>query len=395
MKQAFYIVFLCIAGFAYHCGAQNVKRSESINLSTAAGQTEIYLPLLKGKNIGLVANHTSLIGQTHLLDTLLALDVNVRKIFSPEHGFRGTADAGAHIEDGVDSRSGLPVISLYGKHRKPTKNDLQGLDLILFDLQDVGVRFYTYISTMTYAMEACAENNIPFVILDRPNPNGHYIDGPVLDTAFSSFVGLHKVPVVYGMTMGEYARMVNGEGWLQKDLVCDLKVIPLRNYVHGDLYQLRVKPSPNLPNMNSVYLYPSLCFFEGTIMSVGRGTEYPFQLFGHPDFAIGSYVFTPEPKAGASMHPKHKGERCFGISLIGYSRLAGIPEKINLAWLTGAYDYFSGRGDFFNSYFDKLAGTDKLRKQIISGASEEEIRKSWQEDLAEFKKIRNKYLIYK
>lgn len=393
-KKPFFLLIGLIIQFS--CSAQiNPHQShEEIPVLSGAYQFDSYLPLLKDKRVALVANHTSLVNRTHLADSLLALDVSLIKVFSPEHGFRGKASAGEQISDEKDAKTGLPIVSLYGSHKKPTAEDLQGVDIVLFDLQDVGVRVYTYISTMTYVMEACAENDIPVVVLDRPNPNGHYVDGPVLEKDFSSFVGLHPVPLVHGMTVGEYARMLNGEGWLENGIKCELSVIPVQNYDHNTLYQLPVQPSPNLRDMNSIYLYPSLVLFEGTIVSIGRGTEHPFEVLGHPDFMIGSYTFKPEPNDGAK-HPKHEGQQCYGTSLIGYTQQAGIPDELKLGWLIAYYDYFKEKEDFFIPFFDKLAGTDKLRKQIISGMSEEEIRDSWEEDLDSFEKVREKYLLYR
>lgn len=347
--------------------------------------------------VAAVVNQTSRVGDNHLIDSLLAVGGQVKTIFAPEHGFRGTADAGEKIKDGKDSKTGLPIISLYGKHKKPTAEDLQGIDAVIFDIQDVGARFYTYISTMTYVMEACAENGKKFIVFDRPNPNGHYVDGPVLENGFESFVGLHQIPVVHGMTIGEYAKMVNSEGWLENGIQCDLEVIKCENYDHNTPYNLPVKPSPNLPNQTSIYLYPSLCFFEGTVVSVGRGTDFPFQIFGHPDFSMGSFQFTPKPTLGAK-YPKLDGKQCFG------SNLSRIPladlrkqNKLNLNYLLGIYKILkTGKEPFFNKnlFFDKLAGTDKLRKQIKAGLSEEEIRATWQADLEAFKKMRKKYLLY-
>ena len=354
-----------------------------------------YLPVIAGKRVAIVANHASRIGNTHLVDSLLKRKVNIVKIFSPEHGFRGQSEAGEMLGSNIDSKTGLPVISLYGKHKKPTAEDLASVDIVLFDLQDVGTRFYTYISTLTYVMEACAENGISVILLDRPNPNGFYVDGPVLEPAFSSFVGMHPVPVVYGMTIGEYALMVNGEKWLKNEAQCDLQLIRLENYQHNMLVTLPVSPSPNLPNWESIYLYPSLCFFEGTIVSEGRGTDYPFQIYGHPDFPHGSFAFTPRSIKGASVNPKFKGERCFGQDLRSYANnYRHNDQQLNLSWLINSYQLLSGKNDFFISYFDTLAGTDKLRKQIEAGATEEEIRESWKEDLRAFNKIREKYLLY-
>jgi uncharacterized protein YbbC (DUF1343 family) len=357
-------------------------------------QLETFLPLIKDKRVAVVANHASLIGNIHLVDTLLKHGINIVKIFSPEHGFRGTADAGETISDGTDQVTGIRILSLYGKYKKPPTSELQGIEILVFDLQDVGVRFFTYISTLTYIMEACAEENIPVIVLDRPNPNGFYIDGPVLEAGFESFVGMHRVPVVYGMTMGEYALMLNGEGWLKDQILCDLTIIPLKNYRHNYIVKLPVKPSPNLPNWQAVFLYPSLCFFEGSIMSVGRGTDFPFQVYGHPDFLLGSFVFTPESKPGAS-NPKYKGVSCYGQNLRRYAEnYQKMPAQLNLSWLIESYKFLNTSHDFFTAYFDKLAGTIKLRKQIEQGMSEEEIRKSWEEDLNEFKKIKEKYLLY-
>jgi len=348
-----------------------------------------------GKKVGIVANQASLVHRTHLVDTLIAHSINIIRIFSPEHGFRGKAEAGATVKNGIDTNTGLEVVSLYGSHKKPTAEDLRDIDVVLFDLQDVGVRFYTYISTLTYVMEACAENNIPLIVLDRPNPNGFYVDGPVLDTAFSSFVGMHPVPVIYGMTIGEYARMVNGEYWLNDSMQCNLSIISLTGYSHQLTFELPVKPSPNLPNWQSIYLYPSLCLFEGTIVSEGRGTDYPFQVFGHPDYHWGNFTFTPKSISGVSNNPKFKDILCYGEILKGYANnFASNNHHFNLFWLINTYKVLSKKHDFFIPYFDLLAGTDNLREQIETEINEEEIRKSWEEDLEQFKKIRGKYLIY-
>jgi len=356
--------------------------------------SKIYL--IRGKKIAVVANHASLVGKTHLVDTLKSLQIDIERIFSPEHGFRGNAEAGEMISGETDEKTGIEVFSLYGKYLKPPKKYLTGIDLVLFDLQDVGVRFYTYTSTLSYLMESCAENNIPLIVLDRPNPNGFYVDGPVLDTAFSSFIGLYPVPVVYGMTIGEYAQMLNGEFWLKDSLQCKLTIIPMKNYRHNMIVKLPVPPSPNLPAWQSVYLYPSLCFFEGTIMSVGRGTDYPFRIFGHPQFIIGNFIFTPQSMPGKSLHPKYEGEACYGQNLTGYAdNYKNNKQELNLTWLIESYKLVNKGSDFFTAYFDKLAGTDLLRKQIEQGKSEGEIRKSWENDLIKFKKIRLKYLIYK
>lgn len=359
---------------------------------SAAMQTNDYLPLLQGKRIGVVTNQTSIVGETHLVDTLLSLGVDVRKIYTPEHGFRGTADAGAKVNSGKDEKTGLPIVSLYGKNKKPSPEMLQGIDLILFDLQDVGVRFYTYISTMTYVMEAAAENKLPVVVLDRPNPNGFYVDGPVLKAENSSFVGLHQVPVVYGMTIGEYAKMVNGEGWMKGDLTCDLTVIPINIYDRNAIYELPVRPSPNLPNWESVYLYPTLCFFEGTIVSIGRGTETPFQIYGHPNMR-GSFTFTPKSTSGASK-PLLEGQRCRGENLVEFAHDYALnANQLHLEWLIEAYQQLKDKS-FFTNYFRLLAGDKQLQRDIENGKSADEIRASWKNDLEAFKAIRAKYLMY-
>jgi len=361
----------------------------------AAHLTAKYLPDLKGKTIGIVANQTSTVGSTHLVDTLLSLGMNIKAVFAPEHGFRGDADAGAKVSDAKDARTGLPIISLYGKNMKPTKAQLAGIDMVVFDIQDVGARFYTYISTMSYMMEACAELGIPFMVLDRPNPNGHYVDGPILDTAFRSFVGMHPVPVVHGMTMAEYAQMVNGEGWLKGGIRCDLRTITMDGYDRSMEYVLPEKPSPNLPNMRSIYLYPSICFFEGTVVSEGRGTPFPFQIFGHPDLTMGDTAFTPVATAGASS-PKLMGRMCRGTSLATASpdsiRAQG---RLHLGWLLASYRSFPQKGKFFNAkFFDLLAGSSKLRNQIIAGVTEAQIRASWEDGLERFRQMRGKYLLY-
>lgn len=359
---------------------------------SAAMQMDDYLPLLQGKRIGVVANQTSIVGETHLVDTLLSLGVDVKKIYTPEHGFRGTADAGAKVNSGKDEKTGLPIVSLYGKNKKPTPEMLQGIDIILFDLQDVGVRFYTYISTMSYVMEAAAENRLPVIVLDRPNPNGFYVDGPVLKSENQSFVGLHEVPVVYGMTIGEYAEMVNGEGWLKNGIRCDLMVIPIYNYNRNAIYELPVRPSPNLPNWESVYLYPTLCFFEGSIVSVGRGTEAPFQIYGHPKMR-GSYTFTPKSTAGASK-PLLEGQRCRGENLLEFAHdYAYNANWLHLEWIIEAYQQLKDEG-FFKDYFRLLAGDKQLRRDIENGKSADDIRASWEKDLEAFKAIRAKYLLY-
>ncbi len=359
-----------------------------------AYQLSEYLPLVKGKKVGIVANHTSLINNSHLVDTLTSIGIDIVKAFGPEHGFRGDQPDGKDIDSGVDSKTGINVVSLYGNHKKPTKADLENVEIMLFDIQDVGARFYTYISTLTYVMEACAENNIPLIVTDRPNPNGYYVDGPVLDPSFASFVGLHPVPVIYGMTIGEYAGMVNGEKWLKGELNCNLTIIRCIKYTHNSHYQLPVRPSPNLQDMKAVYLYPSLCLFEGTVVSVGRGTDSPFKVFGHPEFWPGSYVFIPQSIEGVSENPPLKGQRCYGQNLSESAELIKKEGHIELTWLLKAYKILHQKTDFFTAYFDKLAGSSMLREQIIAGKSEPEIRRSWQPGLDKFKKIRKKYLLY-
>lgn len=375
------IICLCASAFA--------------NVKVGAEQMLAYVPMLKGKKVGIVANHSSMIGSVHLVDSLLKREIQVVRVFSPEHGFRGTADAGEAVKSDKDPATGLPVVSLYGKNKKPYKDQLEGLDIIVFDIQDVGARFYTYISTMSYVMEAAAENNIPFVVLDRPNPNGHYVDGPVLQDGYESFVGMHHVPIVHGMTVGEYAKMVNGEGWLANGVTCQLTVIKCQGYDHNVRYSLPVKPSPNLPNMSSVYLYPTLCLFESTTLSVGRGTDKPFQVVGHPEM-VGKYAFTPRSIEGASKNPKWKGVECHGYDLSVFGT-EFIPDygKIYLYWMINIYKTFPEKDKFFKPFFDNLAGTDMLRKQIEEGKTEKEIRESWQEGLEAFKKTRKKYLLYK
>ncbi|WP_232826513.1 exo-beta-N-acetylmuramidase NamZ domain-containing protein [Lewinella sp. IMCC34183] len=361
----------------------------------AAHHPESYLGHLRGKRLGLVVNQTSTVGATHLVDTLLGLGLDVQRIFAPEHGFRGEADAGAKITDGRDPRTGLPIKSLYGSNKKPSREDLADLDLIVFDIQDVGVRFYTYISTLHYVMESAARYGKPVLILDRPNPNGQLIDGPVRQAGFESFVGLDPIPVAHGLTVGEYGRMVNGEGWLGEGLTCDLTVIPCPGYTHDAAYELPVPPSPNLPNQRSIYLYPSLCFFEGTALSVGRGTSKQFQLYGHPQLT-GPDTFTPRPGPGAS-DPKLNGETCHGYDLTARPAAAYRADRLDLGPLLASYRDLSGKGvEFFTraDFFDLLAGTDTFREQILAGRSEADIRAGWAAGLADYRVMRQKYLLY-
>lgn len=390
-------ILLLLAGFDLR--AQGIVLVDNVpktlnDIAMGADRTAEYLPLLKGKSVGVIANQSSNIKQTHLVDTLLKLGVNIKKVFCPEHGFRGMVDAGEKVASEKDSKTGLPVISLYGKNKKPTPEQLKGLDVLIFDIQDVGVRFYTYLSTLHYAMEACAENNKLLIVLDRPNPNGYYVDGPIMETGYTSFLGLHPVPIVYGMTIGEYAQMINGEGWLKGGEKCNLKVITLKGYTHRDLYELPVRPSPNLPNMASVYLYPSLGLFEGTVVAVGRGTDLPFQVIGHPNLQKGNYTFTPQPRPGA-MEPKYKGQVCKGFNLTDFgNEYMKDVKKIYLYWLIGMYQNTPDKTTFFDENFNYHAGNATLQQQIKDGLTEDQIRKTWEPGLQKFKVIRKKYLLY-
>jgi len=400
MKFIIYLslLFLLIAGSIQAQIEYETYRPEKVypkDIQVGAQQFDKYANLLKDKNIAILGNQTSMAGNVHLVDFLLSKGVAVKKVMSPEHGFRGNAGAGEHVSNGKDAKTGLPIISLYGNHRKPTKEDLDSIDVVIFDLQDVGTRFYTYISTLQYLMEACAENKVKVIVLDRPNPNGYFVDGPVLDPKFKTFVGMQPIPIVHGMTVGEYAKMLNGEGWLKDKVKCDLSVIPVIGYRHAQLYQLPVKPSPNLPTIEAVHLYPTLCLFEGTVMSIGRGTNKPFELIGHPGLTEYDTIFTPRPIKGVAPHPKLNGEECKGYVLTNYARNRTCFEaQINIYWIATAYFELGGKDSFFTSFFDKLAGTDELRKQIIAGKTEDEIRASWQPKINEFKEIRRKYLLY-
>lgn len=375
ITQIFALLFCC---FHFAC--------KEASFQLGSERMDQYLHLLEGKKVAVVANQTTTIGPSHLVDTLLSLKIEVVKVFAPEHGFRGTTDAGALVEDGIDIATGLPIVSLYGKNKKPSKEQLQDVDVILFDIQDVGARFYTYISSLHYVMEAAAEHNTPLIVLDRPNPNGHYVDGPILDIAYKSFVGMHPIPVVHGMTIAEYALMINGQEWTNTK--CDLAIIPMLYYKRTMPYSLPIKPSPNLPNEVSVNLYPSLCFFEGTNVSVGRGTDIPFQHYGAP-YLESDYVFVPQSGPG-SKYPKHENDSCFGVDLRQQLPLS----ELNLDWLIQTYRECPNKEKFFNNFFDKLAGTDQLRIQIINGKSAQEIRSTWQDDLIRFAEMRRDYLIY-
>ena len=367
--------------------------TSAAQVQPAAANTEAYIPKLRGKKIGVVANQASVIKepgkQKHLVDLLLENNVNLVGVFAPEHGFRGTADAGEKVSDEKDHKTQLPIFSLYGKNRKPAATQLKGIDLMVFDLQDVGVRFFTYLSTLHYVMEACAEQGIPLIVLDRPNPNAHYIDGPVLNLKYQSFVGMHPVPIVYGMTIGEYAKMINGEGWLKGSIRCKLDVIPIQNYTHNTPYALPPRPSPNLPNAQAVALYPSLCLLEPTLVSVGRGTNQQFQIYGHPSYNNYKFNFTPQPNFG-SKNPKHMGEICYGKDLTQIEK----PKRIELQWLLDAYSNFPDKDTFFLKGFERISGVSSLKNQLIKGIPEPEIRKSWLEELNKFKRLRTKYLIY-
>jgi uncharacterized protein YbbC (DUF1343 family) len=367
----------------------------SYSQKPAAEDLSRYISRLEGKKVGLTANHTTLAGNNeHLLDILLKNNINVVKIYSPEHGFRGTAGEGEIIGDSKDTKTGIPVISLYGDNKKPTQEQLKGIDCMVFDIQDVGVRFYTYLSTMHYIMEACAENEIPLVVLDRPNPNGFYIDGPVLESANKSFIGMHRIPVVHGMTLGELALMINSEKWLDGERECKLTVIPCIDYTHKSKYRLPVPPSPNLQNMHAIYLYPSLCFFEGTPLSVGRGTDFPFEVIGHPYFkGNNKYPFSFTPKAGnGKIKPLLEGQLCYGRDFrnVDTENISGI----NLDWIIDVYNDYNPEKDFFKPIFRKLAGNNVLQKQIAEGKTADEIKQSWKQDLDEFKTKRKKYLLY-
>jgi len=387
------LVFILLIYFSSFTFIKSQNNSENC-FKTGADRPELYLPLLKNKNVIVAANQTSLLkNKKHLVDFLVENNIKIKSIFAPEHGFRGNADAGEHVKNGIDTKTGIPIVSLYGDNKKPKAEYLKGADVILFDIQDVGVRFYTYISTLTYIMEAAAENNVEVIVLDRPNPNDGFTDGPMMRNQWKSFVGLHNVPVIYGLTIGEYGKMVNGEHWLKNGIQAKYTLIPMQDYHKNQRYEILERPSPNLPNSKSTNLYPSLCFFEGTQISVGRGTDFPFQIYGSPWTKDFPYQFTPKSAEGAK-DPFLNGKLCYGENLQNY------PEdlrRINLEWLLKAYkDYKNPNEDFFlkNLFFDTLSGSDILRKQIIAGKSEKEIRESWKKDLQDFEKIRQKYVVY-
>lgn len=374
--------------------SSEIQSSETRKVYPGAFRVKEYLPLLKNKRVGMVVNQTSTIHQTHLVDSLLQLGVNIEMIFAPEHGFRGDHSAGEHVKSTIDAKTGIDIQSLYGNKKKPSAEIMSKVDIVVFDIQDVGVRFYTYISTMHNVMESCAENNIPFIVLDRPNPNGFYVDGPSLKTAYKSFVGMHPVPLVHGMTIGEFAGMINGEGWLSGNIKCNLTVIPCMGYDHEYLYSLPIRPSPNLPNMSSVYLYPSLGLFEGTRVSLGRGTPYPFQILGTPDNKELSDSFTPVSIPGVADNPPFENQKCFGISLKSVADSISRQPFIDLYWLKYFYQTSTDTAQFFNAMFNKLAGNSELKEQIKAQKSDEEIRESWQVDLQAFRTVRKKYLLY-
>jgi len=429
IKNTFFLLLILSFPFCFSCGSQNKNKNDEMNegivihdrieisqykddpVIPGVNQFELYFNKLKGKNVGLVVNQTSMVidslnsffenpmifekgenkEQYHLVDFLTAFKIEINKIYTPEHGFRGDADAGEIIKDGIDVKTNIPIISLYGKNKKPTIEHLKGIDIMVFDIQDVGARFYTYISTLHYVMESCAEQGIPLLILDRPNPNGHYIDGPIMEKEHMGFVGMHPIPVVHGMTIGEFAQMINGEEWLNDGIQCDITVIPVKNYTHQTRYSVPIKPSPNLPNERAINLYPSLCFFEGTPLSAGRGTEMQFQVFGSPLLPEDSYpfMFTPQPNLG-SKSPKFDGELCYGIDLRNSEWLG----ELNLNWLIDAYNAAEDKESFFTPFFTKLAGTMALQHKIEHGLTADEIKGSWKRKLEEYDNMRDQYLLY-
>ncbi|KVV15482.1 exo-beta-N-acetylmuramidase NamZ domain-containing protein [Flavobacterium sp. TAB 87] len=392
-KKQLVVALLFLCSTSYSCQGvtkTTAEKSTDNRIKAGADHFEKYLPLLDNKKVGIVTNQTGILtNKVHLVDFLMEKKIKVQTIFAPEHGFRGTADAGEHVVDGKDAQTGISIISLYGDNKKPKKEQLAKIDIMIFDLQDVGARFYTYISSLHYVMEACAELNIPLIILDRPNPNGGIIDGPLLEKECTSFVGMHPIPLLHGMTIGEYAQMINGEKWLKNGMQCKLKVIECSNYKRNMNYSLLVKPSPNLPNDQSINLYASLCLFEGTNVSVGRGTENQFQIYGSPFLPETTFSFIPKANFGAK-DPLYNGKKCYGEDLTDYPKL----KQLELKWLIKAYDNTADKSKFFNAFFTKLAGTKKLQKQIEEDVSEAVIRESWKQDLLDFKKRRSPYLLY-
>lgn len=396
MKRLFFLSLTSLL-FCFQCPPKVVsepidtlKHTKPTGVVVGAEQLSILVPKLKDKRVALVVNYTALVGKKHLADTLKDLGVNLKKILAPEHGFRGTADAGEHVNDSVDQKLGIPIVSIYGKNRKPSPKQLEDVDIVVFDIQDVGVRFFTYTSTMHLVMEACAENNKIMIVLDRPNPNGSYVDGPVLDLKFKSFLGMNPLPLVHGLTVGELARMINGEGWLAGSKTCDLDVITLQNWKHNDEYSVPVKPSPNLPSDQAIKLYPSTGLFEGVNISLGRGTLMPFQILGHPDYKNMPFQFTPVSIDGMSKNPPFQDKVCYGIDL----REVKVEPKVDLSYLIKMYNAFPNKDKFFNNGFAAHAGNDILKGQIISGMTEDEIRKTWQPELDKYRAVRKKYLLY-
>lgn len=397
------LVALLLVSFMAHCNSPQDEKTEtaadtlappkdSLRVVPAAERLSAYLPLLEGKKTGIVANQTARVGNVHLVDTLLALGIDIQRIFAPEHGFRGNIDRGAHFDAETDEKTGLPVVPMFGSNRRPASEMLDGIDVMIFDIQDVGVRFFTYISTMHELMEACAENHKKLLILDRPNPLGDYVDGPVRQKGFESFVGKHPIPVVHGLTVGELAQMINGEKWLEGGKQCDIEIVKVENYDHKTLYSLPVKPSPNLPNDVAIRLYPSLCFFEATKVSVGRGTDFPFQVVGYPDERFGEFRFTPRDMPGMQMNPVQEGKQCYGLDL----RNAPNDSRFTLKYLLSFYANWNEDKPLISNskWFNLLSGNSRLQAQIKAGKTEEEIRQSWAEELAAYKTMRKKYLLY-
>jgi uncharacterized protein YbbC (DUF1343 family) len=391
----FRIIVLCFM-LCFTASCSNSQPSISLQesrVTTGAERTNAYLPFLENKRVAIVANQTSTIGQTHLVDSLLQLGINIQKVFVPEHGFRGNVGAGDHVANEIDPKTGLALVSLYGSNKKPSQESLSNVDVILFDIQDVGVRFYTYISTLHYVLESAAEKGIPVVVLDRPNPNGHFIDGPVLEPEMKSFVGMDPIPIVYGMTIGELAQMMVGEKWFNEAQKCSLTVVPMEHWNHQSSCILPIAPSPNLATTNAINLYASLCLFEGTQVSVGRGTESPFEVIGYPTYPIKSFSFVPQDVEGKVKNPPHKGQTCYGLDL---RKEQGVLNRFQLKWLIDMYQNCPNKSEFFSSpsFFDKLAGTKDLRKQLEQGMEESAIRQTWQPKLSEFASKRKKYLLY-
>ncbi len=377
------------ASLFFLCSILSCDAQTNIHVLTGAEQLNELTPKLKNKRVGLVVNHTSLIGKTHLADTLKSSGINIIRIFGPEHGFRGTAADGEYVNDSIDSKTGISVVSLYGKNRKPTVKQFSDLDIVIFDIQDVGTRFYTYIGTMHYVMETCAETKTKLIILDRPNPNA-FVDGPINTKPLQSFVAMHAIPIAHGLTVGELAQMINGEGWLANKMKCDIEIVKLKNWKHSDEYVLPLKPSPNLPTQQAVKLYPSICLFEGTVISLGRGTSAPFQVLGNPELKNMDYQFTPVTIKGVAVNPPQENKLCYGLDL----RNAPVERKIDLKYLFTMYNAYPEKEKFFLPYFDILAGTTVLKQQIKDGLTEGQIRESWKEDLEKYKEVRKKYLLY-